>query len=124
VVTPTRIYAKQVQKVLENNSILGISHITGGGFIENIPRALPEGLAASINVGAWDVPPIFDFLGKHGNIAPADMYGVFNMGIGMMLIVDASEADAIVATLNSMGEKASIVGTVIPKTDQEVVFNG
>ena len=111
---PTRIYVNQVQKLLEQVNILGISHITGGGFVENIPRALPKGLAASINLGTWDIPPIFDFLAKHGEISKQDMYGVLNMGIGMTLVVATEDADQTIAILKKTGENAFIIGHVVP----------
>src|SRR5699024_1062931 len=79
--TPTKIYAKQLQAVMEKLTIKGISHITGGGFYENFPRMLPEGLGVELDQTSWEVPEIFSFLQTKGNIADKDMYGVFNMGI-------------------------------------------
>lgn len=119
---PTRIYAKQVQKVLESVDILGISHITGGGFIENIPRSLPHGLAASINLGSWDMLPIFDFLAEQANIHKKEMYGVFNMGIGMTLVVAKEDSEKAVSALTQIGEKAFIIGEVV--TGSGVILNG
>lgn len=118
---PTKIYVKQVQKVLENIEILGISHITGGGFIENIPRSLPDGLAAKINLGTWEVPPIFNFLAKHGNIIEKEMYGIFNMGIGMTLIVSKEDSNMVLKELESINEKAYIIGEII--TGSGVILN-
>ncbi|MGV2620769.1 UNVERIFIED_CONTAM: phosphoribosylformylglycinamidine cyclo-ligase [Halobacillus marinus] len=90
--TPTVIYVEAVKQLKEAVSIKGLAHITGGGFYENIPRALPEGLGVAINQGSWNVPAIFPFLQAQGDIPADEMYGVFNMGIGMIAIV--SEADA------------------------------
>src|SRR5690625_4902754 len=85
--TPTKIYAKQLQAVMEELTVKGISHITGGGFYENFPRMLPEGLGVELDQTSWKVPEIFSFLQTKGNIADKDMYGVFNMGIGMAIVV-------------------------------------
>ncbi|NAO99196.1 phosphoribosylformylglycinamidine cyclo-ligase [Halomonas sp. MG34] len=112
--TPTKIYAKTVTKVVEKYTVKGISHITGGGFYENLPRMLPNGLGVQIDSNSWDVPEIFPFLQKHGNIAEAEMYGVFNMGIGMALVVNREDAQRVIAELLQNGEEASIIGTVVP----------
>ncbi|RIU91312.1 phosphoribosylformylglycinamidine cyclo-ligase [Oceanobacillus picturae] len=112
--TPTKIYAKPVKKVLEKYTVKGISHITGGGFYENLPRMLQNGLGVQIDSNSWDVPEIFSFLQKQGNIAKEEMYGVFNMGIGMALVVNREDAERVIAELLQNGEEASIIGTVVP----------
>lgn len=109
---PTRIYVLPVLEAIKQFSIKGISHITGGGFIENIPRMLPDGLGATINEGSWDMPKIFPYMEEIGNLKRKEMYNVFNMGIGMVLAVRANEADAIVKMLNGAGEKAFQIGEV------------
>ena len=108
--TPTRIYVKPLLKLIDEVGINTVSHITGGGFIENVPRMLPDGLKAVIRKGTWEVLPIFDILQEKGNIPEADMYNTFNMGIGMIVAVDADKADMAVKVLEDAGEKAYIIG--------------
>lgn len=108
--TPTRIYVKPLLKLIDEVGINTVSHITGGGFIENVPRMLPDGLKAVIHKGTWDILPIFDVLQERGNIPEMDMYNTFNMGIGMIVAVDADKADAAVKCLEEAGEKAYIIG--------------
>lgn len=108
--TPTRIYVKPLLKLIDEVGINTVSHITGGGFIENVPRMLPDGLKAVIHKGTWDILPIFDVLQEKGNIPEMDMYNTFNMGIGMIVAVDAGKADAAVKCLEEAGEKAYIIG--------------
>jgi phosphoribosylformylglycinamidine cyclo-ligase len=108
--TPTRIYVKPLLKLIDEVGINTVSHITGGGFIENVPRMLRDGLKAVIHKGTWDVLPIFDVLQEKGNIPEMDMYNTFNMGIGMIVAVDADKADAAVKCLEEAGEKAYIIG--------------
>ncbi|PAV28016.1 phosphoribosylformylglycinamidine cyclo-ligase [Virgibacillus profundi] len=112
---PTKIYAKPVANVLKEHTVKGISHITGGGFYENFPRMLPEGLGVELDLSSWDVPEIFTFLQKTGEIPDKDMYGVFNMGIGMALVVSSEDAENVLALLKDTGEKASIIGSVVAK---------
>lgn len=113
--TPTKIYAKAVEAVMSETEIKGISHITGGGFYENFPRMLPAGLGVELNTSAWDVPEIFPFLQKIGDISTEEMFGVFNMGIGMALVVDKEDVNQIMTILDSQGEKASIIGQVVAR---------
>lgn len=108
--TPTRIYVKPLLKLIDEVGINTVSHITGGGFIENVPRMLPDGLKAVIHKGTWNILPIFDVLQEKGNIPEMDMYNTFNMGIGMIVAVDADKADAAVKCLEEAGEKAYIIG--------------
>ena len=120
---PTRIYADACEAVLPNFDVKGIVHITGGGFYENIPRILPEGTAVSINVGTWDVPPIFPYMQKCGNIDREEMFSTYNMGVGMMMVVDAEDADAVVEALKDAGENASVIGEIVPDEGQNVIIN-
>ena len=120
---PTRIYADACEAVLPNFDVKGIVHITGGGFYENIPRILPEGTAVSINVGTWDVPPIFPYMKKCGNIDREEMFSTYNMGVGMMMVVDAEDADAVVEALKGAGENASVIGEIVPDEGQNVIIN-
>ncbi|MBR2471738.1 MAG: phosphoribosylformylglycinamidine cyclo-ligase [Clostridia bacterium] len=109
---PTKIYVKPVLALLEKFEINAISHITGGGFYENIPRMLPEGTKAVINKGSWDILPIYDIMSEMGGITEKDMYNTFNMGIGMIMAVRPEIADAVVKELEAQGEKAYIIGEV------------
>lgn len=109
---PTRIYAKQVQAVKEEATIKGIAHMTGGGFYENLPRVLPEGLGVTVHKGTWEIPEIFSFLQKHGDLTEKDLYGVFNMGVGLTLVTSKSDADTVIHVLEKVGEKAFVFGEV------------
>ena len=110
--TPTRIYVKTALALLKEYDIRGMAHITGGGFIENIPRMLPKGLGVSIRLGSWDVPPIFDLLGKLGALETRSLYNTFNMGIGLVLAVPQEQADAVVRAATALGDVAAIIGEV------------
>lgn len=110
--TPTRIYVRSVGEVLQNVDVHGVAHITGGGFYENMPRCLKDGLGIEIKKGSWEIPEIFPFLQKLGNIEENEMYNVFNMGIGMILIVDEKDVDKTMTILKEMDENASIIGKV------------
>ena len=111
--SPTVIYVKALRTIKEGGvTIKGCSHITGGGFYENIPRMLPENAHANIKVGSYEIPPIFDMLAKEGNISKEMMYNTYNMGIGMLLAVDAADADKTVALAEQAGEKAYIIGEI------------
>ena len=120
--TPTKIYANACNAVIPKFDVKGIVHITGGGFFENIPRILPEGLAAKIKVGTWKVPPIFPYIKKCGNIDKMEMFSTFNMGVGMMMFVDAKDSDAVVKALRSAGETADIIGQVVKTDDDKVIL--
>ena len=108
--TPTKIYVKPLLKLINEVGINTVSHITGGGFIENVPRMLPEHLRAVIRKGSWDVLPIFDLMQKQAGISERDMYNTFNMGIGMIVAVDSEKANLAVKCLEDAGEKAYILG--------------
>ena len=111
--TPTKIYVKALKAVKQAGiTIKGCSHITGGGFYENIPRMLPDGVRAVVDKNSYEVPAIFRLLAREGDIAEEMMYNTYNMGIGMMLALDASDADAAVEALRKAGETAWIVGRV------------
>ena len=111
--TPTRIYVKPVLAALQRADIRGISHITGGGFYENIPRSIPDGLTAKIRKAAVRVPAIFDLIAKMGGIPERDMFNTFNMGVGMSVIAAKQDADRAIAALQSMGEEAYVIGEVV-----------
>lgn len=119
--TPTRIYVKAVLALSERVNIKSISHITGGGFYENIPRALPEGLTARIDRQSLTVPPIFEMIQKTGGIDERDMFNTFNMGTGMCILVAQQDADTALAVLSQAGETPKIIGEVI-SGDEGVVI--
>ncbi len=110
---PTRIYVKMVLDLIAKYEIKGISHITGGGFIENMPRMLPEGTRIQIKRGSWVILPIFPLMQKLSKMEDAQIYNTFNMGIGLCMAVEADKAEEIVAYLQSKGEKAYIIGDVV-----------
>ena len=110
--TPTKIYVKQMLRVIRSCDVHGICHITGGGFDENIPRVLREGQGIEIREGSWEILPIFRLLEKWGGVPHREMFNIFNMGIGMVAVLDASEADKAVSILESYGERASVIGRV------------
>ena len=116
--TPTKIYVKSALAACKAVNVHGIAHITGGGFIENIPRILPEGLTAEIELGAWPVLPVFTELQKLGGLSDRQIYNTFNMGIGMVFAVSAQEADALIASLEASGEQAYRIGRVV-KTGED-----
>lgn len=111
--TPTRIYVKQVLDVIRNCDVHGISHITGGGFDENIPRIVNDGQGIEIDEGTWEILPVFRFLEKYGKIAHREMFNIFNMGIGMVIALDAAEAQKAIDILASHGERASVIGRIV-----------
>lgn len=109
---PTKIYAKAIAAVTKEATIKGISHITGGGFYENFPRMLPDGLGVQLERSSWHVPEIFHFLQEKGNIPDREMFSVFNMGIGMALVVDEREADNVLSIVQTYEKDAAIIGSV------------
>lgn len=111
-IKPTRIYSDVVLSLIEKSNIKGLSHITGGGFFENIPRVLPEGLTAYIDKSKIETPVIFNLLMKWGNIEEKEMYGTFNMGVGMVLIFDEKELEGVEKHLKDKGEKYFILGRI------------
>lgn len=119
--TPTKIYVKPVLSLLEKINVKAISHITGGGFYENIPRSLPKGFAAKIKTEDVQVLPIFKLLQETGNIPERDMFNTFNMGVGMSIVVDKNDAEAAVEVLKAAGEDAYILGEIV-KSDEGVIL--
>ena len=111
--TPTRIYVKAIMSLLDAVKVKSISHITGGGFYENIPRALPKGISAQIKRSDVQVLPIFDLIAKTGNIPERDMFNTFNMGVGMTVVVDKADADAAIAAIKAAGEDAYVLGELV-----------
>lgn len=118
---PTQLYVKPILKLLEEVDVHSISHITGGGFYENLPRAYGENLNAVIHKGSWEVLPIFNLIQEKGNIAEHDMFNTYNMGVGMAVIVDEKDADRTIALMNEFGIKASVIGEM-SEGDHSVVI--
>lgn len=116
---PTRIYVKQLLPSIKKGLLLGMAHITGGGLVENIPRALPKNLQAQVDLSRWEVPEIFRWFGRQGNVPSADMLKTFNLGIGMVVIVDKSNVDAVLAEFKAAGEEAVVIGDLREKKDVE-----
>ena len=120
---PTRIYVKSILNALKNKiDIKGLVHITGGGFYENIPRILPEGISVKIDVNSYTVPPIFKILQSEGDISDVEMYTTFNMGIGMMIFVPAEQTNIAIEFLNSHGEKAYLIGHTVDNEAERVIL--
>jgi phosphoribosylformylglycinamidine cyclo-ligase len=119
--TPTRIYVKPVLALMEKVNVRGISHITGGGFYENIPRSIPEGLGAVIDRASIRVLPIFDLIAKTGNISERDMFNTFNMGVGMSIVVPADEVDTALEILKANGEDAYVIGKIVESEESIVI---
>ena len=120
--TPTKLYAKPVMEMLKEADIHGMAHVTGGGFYENLPRMMPEGLATEVDLGTWPVLPIFEFLKDKGQLEDKDLYNVFNMGIGFVIAVKSEEADKVIEIAKKHGEKAYTIGRVVK--GEGVIFNG
>jgi len=119
--TPTKIYVKPVLALLKEVAVCGVSHITGGGFYENIPRSVPEGLGAKIEKSAVRVLPIFDLIQRAGGIDERDMYNTYNMGVGMSIVVPAAEADRALEILRANGEEAYIIGEIVSSEEKLVL---
>ena len=122
--TPTRLYPRTCLPLIRAFDIHGMVHITGGGFYENIPRALPEHMGAEVNGAAWTIPPVFRLLQEWGNVDWTEMYRTFNMGIGMVLIVSSDEADRITAQLNAQNETVYHIGHVTEGAHEVVIKGG
>jgi len=118
---PTRIYVKSVLALLEQVDVKGISHITGGGFYENIPRSIPDGLGAKIDKSAVKILPIFDLIAKAGNVPERDMFNTYNMGVGMSIVVPADEVEKAIEILEANGETAYVIGEII-ESDEKVIL--
>ncbi len=119
--TPTRIYVKPVLALLEKVKVRAISHITGGGFYENIPRSIPDGFGARVDKSKIRILPIFDLIAKTGNIDERDMFNTFNMGVGMSIVVPAEQADLALEILRENGEDAYIIGNIV-KSEQKITI--
>lgn len=119
--TPTKIYVKQVLDVIRNCDVHGVAHITGGGFDENIPRILHEGQGIEIREGSWEILPVFRMLEKWGGVPHREMFNIFNMGIGMVLALDESEAQKAIDILASHGEKATIIGKITSGSEVSII---
>ena len=119
--TPTKIYVKSVLALLEQVDVKGISHITGGGFYENIPRSVPDGLCAKIEKAAVKILPIFDLIAKTGNIPERDMFNTYNMGVGMSIVVPAQQVEKALEILKAHGEDAYVIGTIVEGEEKIVI---
>ena len=118
ILKPTRIYAKALRPLFDGDDLLhGVAHITGGAFVEKVPRIIPEGLAASFDVTSWPVPPIFAMLRELGGVDEMEMYNIFNMGIGMVLVVDPAKAAEVERILDAEGEAHYTVGSIVRDVD-------
>ena len=119
--TPTRIYVKSMLALFEKVTVKAVSHITGGGFYENIPRSIPKGLGAKIEKSALRVLPVFDLIAKEGNVPERDMFNTFNMGVGMSVVVAAEDADEALGVLKAAGEDAYVIGEIVRSDDGVVI---
>ena len=118
--TPTRIYVKQVLEVIKKTEVHGVAHITGGGFDENIPRILKEGMGIHIVEGTWPILPVFKFLEKYGNVPHREMFNIYNMGIGMVLAMPKEEAPFAIEVLSKFGDKAYVIGEITDKPGVDI----
>ena len=119
IIAPTRIYVKPLLALMEKLNVKGMAHITGGGITENTPRVLPENTVAQIDAGSWELPKLFQWLQAEGNVDAQEMYRTFNCGIGMVVIVDAADADAAAAFLTEQGETVSRIGVIRARNGDE-----
>ena len=119
--TPTKIYVRSILALMEKVDVKGVSHITGGGFYENIPRSIPDGLGAKIDKRAVRVLPIFDLIAKTGNIPERDMFNTFNMGVGMSVVVPAAQVDKALEILKANGEDAYVIGEIVESEDKVIL---
>lgn len=124
ILAPTRIYVEAVLPLVKKELVTGIAHVTGGGFVENLPRMLPEKLACEIEMGSWPVLPIFEALAKYGEIPEMEMYEIFNMGIGMVLAVAPEKLVELQADLKERNETCFVIGKVTEKQNSPIVFKG
>ena len=118
--TPTKIYVKSILALLEKVDVKGISHITGGGFYENIPRSIPDGLCARITKSDVKILPIFDLIAKTGNVPERDMFNTYNMGVGMSVVVPAGEVDRALEILRANGEDAYVIGQIVKSENEKI----
>jgi phosphoribosylformylglycinamidine cyclo-ligase len=123
VIEPTRIYVKSVLELINRVTVKGMAHITGGGFIENIPRVLPEGVNVNVEYGSWPIQPIFKLMQEKGNITNRDMFTTFNMGVGMVVVVPADQAEQALSIARELGEEAYQIG-IVTEGSRVVTFTG
>ena len=123
-ITPTKIYVKACKAVFGKYDVHGVVHITGGGFYENIPRIIPQGLGAEIEAGTWEVPEIFRYIKKCGNVEAKEMFSTFNMGVGMIMVVDQKDAEGVMALLQASGEKPSVIGKITAEEGVKIFREG
>ena len=123
-ITPTKIYVKACKAVFGKYDVHGVVHITGGGFYENIPRIIPQGLGAEIEAGTWEVPEIFRYIKKCGNVEAKEMFSTFNMGVGMIMVVDQKDAEGVMALLQASGEKPSVIGKITAEEGVKIIREG
>lgn len=121
---PTRLYVKSLLPSIHRGHIKALAHITGGGLTENLPRVLPDALSAQIDLAAWALPPVFDWLRRAGDIADDDLLRTFNCGIGMIAVVSAADAQTVTATLTEAGETVHRIGALVEATEQRVQYQG
>ncbi|MFM2208964.1 MAG: hypothetical protein RIQ96_607, partial [Pseudomonadota bacterium] len=121
IMAPTRLYVKNVLAALDSHPIKALAHITGGGLLENIPRVLPDGLAAHLRQGSWPQTELFAWLQKTAGIDDIEMNRTFNNGIGMVVVVRPAQADACAATLRALGETVHAIGRIAPRGDGPAV---
>ena len=119
--TPTKIYVKPVLELMDKVTVRSVSHITGGGFYENIPRSLPDGFGAKIDKSSLKILPIFDLIAKTGNIPERDMFNTFNMGVGMSIVVKKDEADKAIEVLKACGEDAYVMGEIVASEEKVTI---
>jgi phosphoribosylformylglycinamidine cyclo-ligase len=118
---PTKIYVKSILALIEKVAVKGIAHITGGGFIENVPRILPEGVSAEIDKNSYAVPPVFKVMQKRAGISDEQIYNTFNMGIGMMVVVSENDVQAALDSLTATGEDVCVIGKIV-EGDRKVIL--
>ena len=121
-IEPTKIYVKSILSLIKSHEIKAISHITGGGLLENIPRVLPKKLCAKLNANSWQIPEIFQWLKKQGNIKSNEMYRVLNCGVGMVVVTPKSESEKVINKLNKLGEEAWLIGEIIESNGEQVII--
>ena len=119
--TPTKIYVKPMMALFEEVTVKSVSHITGGGFYENIPRSLPDGFGAKIDKASTRILPIFDLIAKTGNIPERDMFNTYNMGVGMSVVVAKEDADKALEILKANGEDAYVIGEIIAGDEKIII---
>jgi phosphoribosylformylglycinamidine cyclo-ligase len=121
-IEPTKIYVKSILSLIQGHAVNAISHITGGGLLENIPRVLPEHLAAKLDASSWQMPEIFQWLQDQGNIESSEMHRVLNCGVGMVVVVPKEGSEAAISKLNELGEVAWLIGEVVDSTGEQVII--